>query len=92
MERKHYLNALFLALALMGCPIAAQRAGAEALSVAQTVTAKLKGKVIDAHTGEPLIGAYITVEGTKRMAVTDIDGAFAIEATPGERPTPRHPT
>ncbi|WP_234396528.1 TonB-dependent receptor plug domain-containing protein [Hoylesella enoeca] len=69
----------------MGCPIAAQRAGAEALSVAQTVTAKLKGKVIDAHTGEPLIGAYITVEGTKRMAVTDIDGAFAIEATPGER-------
>ena len=85
MERKHYLNALFLALALMGCPIAAQRAGAEALSVAQTVTAKLKGKVIDAHTGEPLIGAYITVEGTKRMAVTDIDGAFAIEATPGER-------
>ena len=36
----------------------------------------LRGKVVDAETGEPLIGATVTVKGIK--TVTDIDGAFVV--------------
>ena len=45
-----------------------------ATSVAQT---NIKGKVVDAETGEPLIGATITVGGIN--AATDIDGMFVVK-------------
>lgn len=40
---------------------------------------KLSGKVVDS-TGEPIIGATITENGTKNVTVTDIDGNFTINA------------
>ena len=38
----------------------------------------LKGIVIDADTGEPLIGAAIMVSNTTEGVVTDLDGGFAM--------------
>lgn len=36
----------------------------------------VKGQVVDAENGEPLIGAAVTVEGTTQGSVTDLDGRF----------------
>lgn len=51
------------------------------LAIAGTVTAvaqsTLRGKVVDAETGEPLIGATISVNGVN--AATDIDGVFVVK-------------
>lgn len=42
-------------------------------------TAKVYGQVVDAETGETLIGANIRIEGTLKGAATDIDGRYTIE-------------
>lgn len=42
----------------------------------------VKGRVVDAN-GEPVIGATVTVRGTSRNAVTDLNGNFSIEAPAG---------
>ncbi len=52
------------------------------LMVAQTV----KGRLVDAETDEPLIGASVMVAGTTVGTVTDIDGAFSLNS-PQARPT-----
>lgn len=44
-----------------------------ATAFAQTT---VKGQLVDAETGEPLIGASVVVEGTTQGSVTDIDGNF----------------
>ena len=44
-----------------------------AMTFAQTT---VKGQLVDAETGEPLVGAAIKVEGTTQGSVTDIDGYF----------------
>src|SRR5690554_3007239 len=41
-------------------------------------TGKISGKVTDANTGEPLIGANVLVEGTTMGAATDLDGYYVI--------------
>jgi outer membrane receptor protein involved in Fe transport len=41
-------------------------------------TGKITGLVLDASTGEPLIGANIIIEGTSIGAATDIDGRYII--------------
>ncbi len=47
-------------------------------------TGKIAGKVVDASTGEPLLGANILVEGTTLGAATDPDGEyFIINLPPG---------
>ena len=43
--------------------------------VAQT---KISGTVMSAGDNEPIIGATITVVGTKTAAVTDVDGHFSL--------------
>jgi TonB-dependent starch-binding outer membrane protein SusC len=43
----------------------------------------VKGKLTDAETGEGLIGATVTVVGTTRGAVTDIDGNYSVEVPEG---------
>ena len=44
----------------------------------------VKGVVKDAS-GNPLIGATVTVKGTSTIAITDIDGSFSLQAMPGDR-------
>ena len=51
---------------------------------AQTGVGKMSGKVIDADTKEPLIGANIILLNTNLGAATDIDGNyFILNITPG---------
>ncbi len=42
----------------------------------------VRGKVTDADTGEPLIGANVTIEGTSMGAATDADGIYVITSVP----------
>ena len=64
---KKYIKTLCLGLMLMF--------SASALAQNQTVT----GTVLD-ETGEPVIGATVTVAGTKTATVTDLDGNYKISA------------
>lgn len=45
-------------------------------------TGKIMGRVIDAGSNEPLIGANVLVEGTSMGAATDLDGKFIILNVP----------
>ena len=45
---------------------------------AQSGTVTLKGKVIDASDGYPLIGVSVLVEGTKYGTITDVDGSYEL--------------
>ncbi|MDR0895890.1 MAG: carboxypeptidase-like regulatory domain-containing protein [Prevotellaceae bacterium] len=38
----------------------------------------VKGQLVDADNGDPLIGASVTVEGTTQGAITDLDGNFSL--------------
>ena len=44
---------------------------------------KLKGQVIDATTGEPVIGVNVLVKGTTNGPITDIDGKYELNAPAG---------
>ena len=48
---------------------------------AQSTT--VRGQLVDAETGEPLVGAAVMVEGTTQGSVTDVDGYFRQSAAPG---------
>jgi outer membrane receptor protein involved in Fe transport len=45
-------------------------------------TGKLSGKITDAKTGEPVIGANILIEGTYLGAAADVDGYYYINNIP----------
>ena len=55
---------------------------ASALAQNQTVT----GQVLD-ELGEPVIGATVTVAGTKTATITDMDGNYKISAPAGAKVT-----
>lgn len=44
---------------------------------------QLKGQVIDATTGEPVIGVNVLVKGTTNGTITDIDGKYELNAPAG---------
>lgn len=46
---------------------------------------ELKGKVIEADSGEPLPGVTITVDQTTRGVTTDLDGTFEIRVDPSDK-------
>ncbi len=43
----------------------------------------ISGTIIDEEIGETLIGAYVYLEGTDQVAVTDFDGKYQLEAAAG---------
>ncbi len=47
---------------------------------------KITGRVVD-EKGEPIIGATVTVKGTHLATITDVDGNFSLDATPGNELT-----
>ena len=49
---------------------------------AQQNTAKILGKLVDAATGEDIIGANVYFEGTSIGAASDLDGTFIISNVP----------
>ncbi|MBN2093203.1 TonB-dependent receptor [candidate division KSB1 bacterium] len=52
------------------------------LAFTQTSKARLTGKVVDAETGEPLIGANVTLEGTSMGAACDLEGNYMVLNVP----------
>ena len=54
---------------------------AAAPSLAQT--AVVSGQIIDADTGDPLVGATVNVVSLSRGAATDIDGEYSFSVPPG---------
>jgi len=48
---------------------------------AQSIT----GKVVDASSGDAIIGATVVIKGTSLGTITDLDGAFSIESPGGKR-------
>ncbi len=43
---------------------------------------RITGKVIDAATGDPLIGVTVMIQGTTMGAATDLDGLYTIKSVP----------
>ncbi|WP_263785880.1 TonB-dependent receptor [Salinibacter grassmerensis] len=52
-------------------------------SAAQS-TATVQGQVIDAETGNPLVGANVQVLGTQRGTSADTDGQYSVRVAPGD--------
>jgi hypothetical protein len=52
------------------------------VAIANIVT----GKVMDADTKEPLVGASVTIKGTSKSASTGLDGTFKIDVSATENP------
>ena len=60
-----------------------QEPSSSPLTLAQ-VAGKVHGRIVDAATGEPIIGASIHVKGNKRIgAVSDMQGGYTLSAAPG---------
>lgn len=55
-----------------------------AVSMAMAQGKKITGTVLNDADNEPIIGAHVQVVGTKLVAVTDIDGNFAIADVPAD--------
>src|SRR3990167_9002556 len=53
---------------------------------------KLRGRVTDRESGEPLIGANVTVDGTSLGASSDLNGEYIILSVPPGTYTKRPPT
>lgn len=79
---KHLLlsSALCMFLAANALPVNAIEA--DAVSVVQQ-TAKLKGVILDAKNGEPIIGANVLVKGTTNGTITNFDGEYELDAPAG---------
>jgi TonB-linked SusC/RagA family outer membrane protein len=54
------------------------------LASAQNSEGKISGKVLSEKDGEPLIGVSIMVKGSKVGTITDMSGAFTLQARTGE--------
>ena len=78
-------SCFLLASALIGTSLPAFATSSETSTnlVVQQQNQKLKGQVIDAKTGDPVIGVNILVKGTTNGTITDIDGKYEINAPVG---------
>jgi TonB-dependent starch-binding outer membrane protein SusC len=72
---KNLLNK-YAILALMLCSFG--------LAAAQNSDGKISGKVLSEKDGEPLIGVSIMSKSSKVGTITDLNGAFTLQATTGE--------
>ena len=52
------------------------------ISLTASTTGKIRGKIIDSKTGEPLIGVNIIIKGTTLGAATNVDGIYIILRVP----------
>lgn len=52
------------------------------VSTFASTTGKIRGKIVDAKTGEPLVGTNVVIKGTTFGAATDLNGVFIILRIP----------
>lgn len=70
MKNKTYLLYLFLAFLMLACSLSAAAQGVRTV----------KGVAVDSASGEPLVGAYVSLVGGRNVgAMTDLDGSFTIQ-------------
>src|SRR5882757_3709263 len=51
-------------------------------SVMISFSQSIKGKVLDANTGEPLVGANVSLENSKFAAIVNLDGSYTLKNIP----------
>lgn len=79
---KYVLVASILGMATI--PSFATSAGTVGTELAVTQqTAKIRGTILDAKNGDPIIGANVLVKGTTNGTITDFDGNYELEAPVG---------
>lgn len=78
-------SCILLASALFctSLPAFATSSSAGANLTIQQQEQKLKGQVIDAKTGDPVIGVNVLVKGTATGTITDIDGKYELNVSSG---------
>ena len=54
------------------------------LSIFAQQKGSIRGTVVDDVTGEPMLGVTIMIKGSNEGTVTDLDGQFTIETSPGK--------
>ncbi len=75
---------LFVTLLCSATGMASHPATSESLMVTQQ-HGLLKGVVVDAKTGEAVMGATVQVKGTNNKTVTDMDGKYELKASAGSQ-------
>ena len=81
MNEKQFLKLCFSAALCMGAVSANAAATANVgttYSVQQANEKQVSGQIFDEN-GEPVIGATVTLKGTKTAVPTDVDGKFTIK-------------
>ncbi len=53
------------------------------VAVAQERSITLRGRVVDANTGEPMANVRVVAKLTDKLTITDANGAFTLELPPG---------
>ena len=78
-----FLSYSLLSVALF-LPTATTWAETHTTTLTQT-TSKLRGRIVDAKTGEAIIGASIQVKGKKQVGTaSDVQGGYTLSASPGD--------
>ena len=82
MKKKVIFVAVLCLTASLPSAYAAKEAGSDAVQRVQQSGKRITGKVLD-NTGEPVIGASVTVKGTTNGTITDMDGNFTLDNASG---------
>ena len=82
-QLSRFLSYSLLSVALF-MPTATTWAETHTTTLTQT-TSKLRGRIVDAKTGEAIIGASIQVKGKKQVGTaSDVQGGYTLSASPGD--------
>jgi TonB-dependent receptor len=71
-----------MAMLLAVCLVAVIASAAAAQDAPAAKEGKIIGKLVDAQSGELLVGVSVSVEGTKLGAITDLQGNYVIRRVP----------
>lgn len=86
--KKETFKSVGVLLLLTGIPfsriLADSASGLNPVADVARAADNIRGKVVDAQTGEPVIGASIRVKNHKINAITDINGQFSITGVPAD--------
>jgi outer membrane cobalamin receptor len=72
-----------LPLLFVGPCLAQSFANRSFVAAAQERLVTLRGRVVDANTGEPMANVRVVAKLTDKSTITDADGAFTLELPPG---------